>query len=118
MKCVEAREEIPGFVRDGDAPRALERHLKGCAECRAEVARYEALLDALGRLQHEVAEPPPGLLHALVSIPRETNLAQSLWWRAGGVRRHVARNRGTYLGSAAVAGAVGALLLRRRMATA
>jgi hypothetical protein len=119
MKCVDAREAIPGYARNARVSLGLRRHLSKCAACRTEAARYEQLLEALGELQGVVVRPPPGLVHALVSIPRRTGLAGSLWWRAGTMRGHVARNKGTYLSGAGVALAgVGAVVWRRRVATA
>jgi hypothetical protein len=119
MKCAEVREAIPGYARDAGVSLGLRRHLAGCVGCRAEAARYERLLEALGELQTVGAHPPPGLLHALVSIPSRAGLIGALWLRAGAMRGHVARNKGTYLGGAGVALAgAGALLWRRRVATA
>jgi hypothetical protein len=83
------------------------------------MTRYERLLDSLHGLQGAALEPPPELFHSLVSIPQELNLARSLWWRAGAMRGHVVRHWSTYLGGAgvALAGAAGALVWRRRVAT-
>ena len=112
MRCDEVREELPAYA-GGEASLAVRRHLSTCADCRAELARYEELTSAMASLEAVTAEPPAGLKRALLAIPDEqTRVAQ--------VRKHVARNRTAYLGGAgAVAvAAAGAVLLRRRLAAA
>ena len=123
MNCPEVRGALPAYVRDGYASLAMRRHLDECEGCRAELVRYERLLDALGELREVTVEPPGHLLTSLVRIPAEATLAQTLLWRAGAMTGHVARNRAAYLGGVgvALAGAAGAALWRtraRRLATA
>ena len=106
---------LPAYLQDGEGSLAVRRHLSGCPDCRAELRRYEALAGGLSRLRSVAAEAPPSLKPALVSIPVSDN-------RVEAVRTHVARNRRTYAGAAAVAfaGAAGALAWwsRRRLAPA
>ena len=115
MRCAEAREMLPAYLQDGEGSLAVRRHLSGCPDCRAELRRYEALAGGLSRLRSVTADAPPSLKPALVSIPVSDN-------RVEAVRTHVARNRRTYAGAAAVAiaGAAGALAWwsRRRLAPA
>ena len=115
MRCTEAREMLPAYLQDGEGSLAVRRHISGCPDCRAELRKYEALAGGLSRMHAVTAEPPPTLKPALLSIPVADN-------RIEAVRTHVARNRRTYAGAAAVAlaGAAGALawLSRRRLAPA
>lgn len=122
MRCAEVREALPAYVRDGNTTLALRRHVADCPGCTAELQRYEALLGALDELRTSPAEPPPGLLQTLVSIPASTGATAPVRRRVGALGRHLSRNQRVYLGSAgvAIAGAVGALVLTRvrRPATA
>ena len=115
MRCAEAREMLPAYLQDGEGSLAVRRHLSGCPDCRAELRKYEALAGGLSRLRSVTAEAPPSLKPALISILVSDN-------RVEAVRTHVARNRRTYAGAAAVAfaGAAGALAWwsRRRLAPA
>lgn len=110
MRCAEVREGLPAYVRNGDMPLAVRHHVSGCTECRAELARYEVLLDGLGALRHEVIEPPPSLVRSLVAIPSSQR-------RLRGAQRHVVRHRRAYLGGLALAaaGAAGAAVWRSRI---
>lgn len=110
MRCAEVREALPAYVRGGEASLAVRRHLSRCGPCRAELARYESLLSALGGLHKTTTEPPPGLAAILAAIPQRAG-------RLAGARSHVARNRNAYLGGAAVAalaGAAGTAIWRAR----
>ena len=118
MNCPEVREALPAYVRDGQRLSEVTRHLDDCAACRAERARYEQLLDALGGLEAQTFEPPSELLSALAAIPRHNaGLAAAVRGRAEVMRDHVARNRNVYVGGASLAlvGAAGAVLVRSRM---
>ena len=110
MRCAEVREGLPAYVRNGDMPLAVQHHVSGCAECRAELARYEVLLEGLGALRHEVIEAPPSLVRSLVAIPSSQR-------RLRGAQRHVVRHRRAYLGGLALAaaGAAGAAVWRSRI---
>ena len=116
MSCSEVREALPAYARDGYSSLSLRRHLAECPSCRAELARYERLLGSLSGLADSPLEPPPGLLQALVRIPAEASLRQTLLWRGGAMTGHVARNRLAYLGGlgVALAGAAGAAVWRTR----
>ena len=107
--CEEIREELPAYVKDRGGSLSVRRHLSRCSDCRAELARYDSMVELLGGLEMHAVEPPPGLAATLVAIPSRPG-------RIAGVRTHVARNRGRYLGGAAVlvAGAAGAAVLQRR----
>ncbi len=112
MKCPEAREALPAHARDGHASLALRRHLSRCADCRAELARYELLLGSLAELRSVTAQPPARLFDALAAISRDASAAQTVLWRAGAMTGHLSRNRAAYLSGlgVALAGAAGALL--------
>jgi hypothetical protein len=117
VNCAEVRESLPTYVRDGERILSVRRHLEECAACRAELARYEPLLDSLATLETVTYEPPPELAAALAAIPREVGgLAGSVRGGAGAVRDHVARYRRTYIGGVgiALAGAAGVALWRTR----
>lgn len=109
MTHAEVREVLPAYVRGGSDSLTLRRHLSACAECRNELTRYQDLLGALATMESATEEPPRGLVAALERIPQHAS-------RVDQVRSHLARNRKTYLGGAAVlvAGAAGAVVLRSR----
>jgi anti-sigma factor RsiW len=109
MRCEEVQEVLPAYVRDGETSLAVRRHVSRCPDCKQELARYEALLGAMSSLQSNVADAPPSVKAALLTIPDGTRSLDT-------VRAHVARNRNAYLGGAAVAvaGAAGAILWRSR----
>ena len=115
MRCAEARQELPAYVRDGSTSLSMRRHLLSCPDCRSELARYEDLIGSLAALRGELEEPPANLVAQLVAIPETAGLGHAVKNRAGGVVDHVLRNRGAYAGGAAVAlGVAGAALLRSR----
>jgi len=118
MKCAEVREVLPALARDADASRSVRRHLSACPGCAAELARYEALLTALGSLSTETVDVPPTLLASLIAIPSQWTRRAMARRRAESARGHLARNRRVYLGgtaaAVAVAGAAGATLWRNR----
>jgi anti-sigma factor RsiW len=64
------REEIGAYLLGAltDLERqAFERHVGGCAECRAELERLRPAADALPRSVEQV-EPPPGLKSSLMEV--------------------------------------------------
>ena len=66
----EYREEIGAYLLGAltDLERqAFERHVAGCAECRAELERLRPAADALPRSVEQV-EPPPGLKTSLMGV--------------------------------------------------
>ena len=72
LTCEQVRDRLSAWL-DGEAPAAeaavLEAHLDGCAACRAELARLEALDEALGGLAVPV---PPGLAErVLARLPKQ-----------------------------------------------
>ena len=115
LDCPEVREMLPGYSDDPDTGLAIRRHLSGCADCRAELARYESLAKGLRGLDSLVGEPPAWLVHGLQEIPGEQGTVRVL-------TTHLARNRRSYVGGAAllVAGAAGVAVWRsrRRLAAA
>ena len=116
MKCDEVREALPAYVREGHTSLSLRRHLAECGDCREELKRYEILLGSLGVLRGALARPPPYLYPAVTRIPRRAGFTDKVIWRTGGMRGHVVRNRGAYLGGVvALAGAAGAALWRTRV---
>jgi anti-sigma factor RsiW len=115
MTHAEVQEVLPAYVRGGGDSLTVRRHLASCSDCRTELTRYEDLLGALATMGSVTVDPPPGLARTLHRIPQHAGRVEQ-------VRTHLARNRATYLGGAAVlvAGAAGAALLRsrRRLVTA
>jgi hypothetical protein len=109
MKCEEVREALPAYARDRNASLSMRRHIAGCPDCKAELARYDELLAGLRTMRTETAAPPPGLVAALAAIPANES-------RLRLVRTHVARNRKAYVGGIALvaAGAAGAAVWRSR----
>lgn len=99
--CAEIEEMLPAHARGEAMTLAVRRHLASCESCRAELDSYRELAGMLGDLRVTAAEPPPGLLQALLEAPRP---------RRDVVVRHVARNRRAYAGGAlALLGAAGAV---------
>ena len=116
MNCDEVRETLAARAREGHTSLGMRRHLAGCEACREELERYEILLGSLAALRTVPAQPPPYLYRNLTRIPRRAGLADRLIWRTGGMRGHVVRNRGAYLGGVvALASAAGAALWRTRV---
>src|SRR5688500_18332972 len=95
LRCVEVREMLPAYTDRPDANLALRRHVAGCEDCKAELARYETLTRSLASLADHTAPAPAGLLRTLQSIPQQASRVDEL-------RSHVARNRSRYLRGAAV----------------
>ena len=108
MRCEEIRETLPAFV-EGHDDLTVRRHLSGCADCRAELDRYESLGTALGSLSHQTVAASPSLVAALYEIPSQQA-------RLDVVRSHLADHRKAYLGGAAALAAAGvsALVWRSR----
>jgi hypothetical protein len=107
MRCEEIRESLPAFA-DGHDDLSVRRHLSGCADCRAELDRYEAIASGMRALAVEIAPTPSDLLPLLYEIPsRQARLDQ--------VRSHVSQHRKAYVGGAAALAAAGlsALVLAR-----
>jgi Putative zinc-finger len=110
VRCAEVRESLPAYVRDGEMSLQVRRHVSGCPDCRAELARYEVLLEGLGLLRTQTLDPPPELLPSLYATPsRRRHLS--------GAQRHVVRHRRAYLGGLALAaaGAAGAAVWRSKV---
>lgn len=73
MTCDEVRELLPEHllgILDAEEDRALERHLRGCAACRKELARLEDGLAALAHATHD-EEPPAELRERVLSALHE-----------------------------------------------
>ncbi len=100
---------LPAVAREGGATLNLRRHLASCSRCRDELATYEALVDRLGGLRSVTAEPPPGLLPALIAIPQRGPAER--------VRSHVEIHRRAYLGGAvaALVAAAGAFVVHQHV---
>jgi anti-sigma factor RsiW len=111
VKCAEIKEVLPAYADDPETTLAVRRHLSRCPECKAELARYDELLDGLALMRTVAVEPPAGLDRWLVEIPNTLN-------RLDQVRDHVARNKRAYAGGVAVAvlGAAAAALWQTRRA--
>ncbi|MDQ4095920.1 MAG: zf-HC2 domain-containing protein [Actinomycetota bacterium] len=115
MKCSEIRELLPAYARDQQPTLAVRRHLAGCPDCRADLARYKEMESALEEMRTAVVEVPPDLTAGLFAIPQSQRVASLVRERVSTARTHVSRNRAAYVGGAvAVAGAVGATLWRFR----
>lgn len=109
MNCAEIQAAIPAYVGDAGSSLDLRRHLSRCAECRAELEFYEAMLSGMTQLRAVSAEAPAGLAASLRAIPHESSTAET-------ALQHLKRNRRAYAGglAVAVAGGTAALLWRRR----
>ena len=73
MTCDEVRELLPehllGFL-DAGQDASIERHVRGCAACRQELARLEDGLAALAHATHD-EEPPSELRERVLTTLRE-----------------------------------------------
>jgi len=90
------RERVPDYALgclDAADSADLERHLRGCAECRAELAEYEALTDALA-LAAADAEPSPALRGRLLAAASATTPPPTLAARAAPPPRGATRTGG------------------------
>ena len=99
MRCDEIRETLPAFA-DGHDDLIVRRHLAGCADCRAELDRYDAVRSGLDVLAHATVAAPASLLPALYEIPSQQD-------RLDLVRSHLAEHRKVYLGGVAALAAAG-----------
>jgi anti-sigma factor RsiW len=110
MRCTEAREMLPAYVKGEGETLSLRRHLAGCETCSVELARYQAITTDLRALTSVRSEVPSGLKAALLAIPSEHPS------RVDAVKTHVVRNRTKYAGGLAVAvvGAAGAAIWASR----
>jgi predicted anti-sigma-YlaC factor YlaD len=108
MRCDEIRETLPAFV-DGHDDLSVRRHLSGCADCRAELDRYESLEAGMASLARETVAASPSLLATLYEIPSQQA-------RLEVVRSHLSDHRKEYLAGAAALAAAGvsALVWRSR----
>lgn len=79
LNCLEVRDSLSAWLDDEMAPevRALvDRHLKGCAACRRELAQLEALEDALGALPVMAPASLPDKVLSRLRRPRRQ------WWQS------------------------------------
>ena len=108
MRCDEIRETLPAFA-DGHDDLMVRRHLAGCADCRAELERYDAVRSGLDSLARDTVAAPASLLPALYGIPSQQDRLEL-------VRTHLSEHRRVYLGGAAALAAAGvsALVWRSR----
>lgn len=84
-RCARVRRRLPLYARD-ELPRwrrrLLARHLRGCDECSAQLAREHAVLEQLELVgeqdQESLADvaPPDDLLASLLDQAREPSLRQ------------------------------------------
>lgn len=107
MRCNEAREMLPAYVKGEGETLSLRRHLTACESCSTELARYQALTTGLRSLAAARTEVPIGLKAALLAVPTERA------HRTAVVKTHVTRNRTKYAGGLAVA-VVGAAIWASR----
>jgi len=112
MRCEEVVELLPGIV-DGSAPsdRRVARHVDSCLRCQAELVQYLKLLKALHQLRTQVLEPAPGLLSDILAGIEAAGERRAVRSLVQG--RYVAYAGG--IAAATAAGAVGAILLARRV---
>ena len=71
MTCHDARERLSAYLDDALAPderRDVAAHLEGCAECRRELARLDATVALLRRV--EPARAPVGFVDRVVEAAR------------------------------------------------
>jgi predicted anti-sigma-YlaC factor YlaD len=67
--CRETRAQLAAVLAGdltGWSARVIHRHLKRCADCRAELARQEAVTAGLAGLKERRPDPPPELLGDLL----------------------------------------------------
>jgi len=112
MRCEQVVELLPGLV-DASTPRDREvvRHVEGCLRCQAELVQYRKLLKALHALRTQVLEPAPGLLSDILANIEAAGERRAIRSLVQG--RYIAYAGG--IAAATAAGAVGAVLLARRV---
>lgn len=120
MRCADVREMLPAYAGGDDVSLVVKRHLTDCRDCRAELARYEALVSDLRHLQAVTADPPAGLKTSLLAIPSSSTRLDAARVGVESARAHLARHRRAYIGGVAVAlaGAAGAAVWRTRVRAA
>lgn len=112
MRCEQAIELLPGLV-DPATPRDRDVafHVEGCLRCQAELVQYRKLLKALRALRTQVLEPAPGLLSDILANIEAAGERRAIRSLVQG--RYIAYAGG--IAAATAAGAVGAVLLARRV---
>lgn len=72
ITCAQCRAALPEYL-SGDLPaaerRAVADHLSGCAECRAELVRWQALAGAVRRRVKSATPPPPRWARLRAALP-------------------------------------------------
>lgn len=76
--CSEVQDHLPGYV-DGSVSRVRRRlvrmHVRGCADCTAELERQRAVSGGLAALAGPDPTPPEGLLDTLLAQSASPGLA-------------------------------------------
>lgn len=69
--CRRAASHLPQLAAgESSGPEGLEAaaaHVAGCLRCQAEVAAYRRILRHLRALRHDLVDPPPGALAAVLA---------------------------------------------------
>jgi hypothetical protein len=115
-ECRQAAASLPHLAAgpEGLPDERAAQHAEGCVRCQAEVAAYRRILRQLRALRHDVVEPPPGALAAVLAALEAAAVEQ----QASGATWVV---RAVYVGGITVAtaavGAAGVLvwMSRRRL---
>lgn len=108
MQCKDVRALLPSMGGDAPADLRVQRHVDGCAACRAEAHRYQHMLRALGDLRHARVEAPPGLLDDTLAAVGGPSVIREL------TARQKAAVAGTVGAVAAGAAATVVLVARKR----
>jgi anti-sigma factor RsiW len=110
VRCDDITVLVPALVDGEPMTVEVERHVRSCLRCQAEVARYRRLLRTLAMLRTRYVEPTPGLLgETLAAI---TDAAEQSARRTLLSGRRLAY-AGAIGGGALAAGATAALLIVR-----
>lgn len=79
INCLEVQDHLSGWLDGELAPEVMalvERHLEGCTDCRRELARLEALEQALGSLPAPLPAGLPEKVQARLRKPARR------WWQS------------------------------------
>jgi hypothetical protein len=113
--CRRAASHLPqlaaGDSAGMDGLEVTADHVAGCLRCQAEVAAYRRLLRHLRALRHDLVDPPPGALAAMLATLEAAALEQPSAGASWAVR--VAYVGGITVATAA-AGAAGVLVWMNR----
>ena len=109
--CRRAASHLPQLAAgESDGLDETVDHVSGCLRCQAEVAAYRRILRHLRTLRHDLIDPPPGALAAVVATLEAAAIEQ----QSAGANWAMRAAVGGITVATAAAGAAGVLVWMNR----